>query len=98
MRYTLRLAEEWDGGLLACFEVGGEVLMVTLEAAVWYLKPPISASRKLSGRCRYHCSKRDVPGAHREGDSAAVLADIDALVETRLRHSARMMIETLCVR
>lgn len=27
-RYTLRLAEEWDGGLLACFEVGGEVLMV----------------------------------------------------------------------
>ncbi|MEV0617631.1 hypothetical protein AB0I81_30220 [Nonomuraea sp. NPDC050404] len=28
VRYTLRLAEEWDGGLLACFEVGGEVLMV----------------------------------------------------------------------
>ncbi|MEU6798849.1 hypothetical protein ABZ907_44750 [Nonomuraea wenchangensis] len=23
VRFTLRLAEEWDGGLLACFEVGG---------------------------------------------------------------------------
>ncbi|MGA5764020.1 hypothetical protein [Nonomuraea bangladeshensis] len=34
MRHTLRLAEEWDGGLLACFEVGGEVLMVTLEAVI----------------------------------------------------------------
>ncbi|WP_344218922.1 hypothetical protein [Nonomuraea bangladeshensis] len=28
IRYTLRLAEEWDGGLLACWEVGGEVLLV----------------------------------------------------------------------
>lgn len=28
IRYSLRLAEEWDGGLLAVFEVGGEVLVV----------------------------------------------------------------------
>ncbi|TDD36109.1 hypothetical protein E1286_38750 [Nonomuraea terrae] len=27
LRYTLRLAEEWDGGLLACFEVGGPVML-----------------------------------------------------------------------
>ncbi|MEV0149742.1 MULTISPECIES: hypothetical protein [unclassified Nonomuraea] len=25
--YTLRLAEEWDGGLLACFEVAGRVMV-----------------------------------------------------------------------
>lgn len=27
VRYTLRLAEEWDGGLLACFEVEGRVMV-----------------------------------------------------------------------
>ncbi|MEU6719848.1 hypothetical protein ABZ897_51055 [Nonomuraea sp. NPDC046802] len=27
VRYTLRLAEESDGGLLACFEVGGQVML-----------------------------------------------------------------------
>ncbi|GGO63026.1 hypothetical protein [Nonomuraea cavernae] len=33
VRYTLRLAEEWDGGLLACWEMGSEVLLVKRRSA-----------------------------------------------------------------